>query len=64
MIQRVEQLVELEKQPFLIDANPLFEWAPGFEFEEEHVEEFEDVVPVNDIEEEREIEDDVNDVNI
>ena len=64
MIQRLEKLLKLEKQPVLLDANPLFEWEPGFEIEEEQVEEVEDVVPVNAIEEEQEIEDDVNDVNI
>ena len=28
VIQRVEQLAELEKQPVLVDANPFY-WSPG-----------------------------------
>ena len=29
VIQRVEQLAELEKKSVLVDSNPFFEWAPG-----------------------------------
>ena len=64
MIQRAEQLAELENKSVLVDVNPLFKWTSGFDIEEEHVGEVEDVVPVNAIKEEREIKDDVNDVNI
>ena len=39
VIQRVEQLAEIEKQPVLVDANPLFEWTPGVSIEEDNIEE-------------------------
>ena len=64
MIQIVEKLAEVKKQPILIDVNHFFEWTLGFEIEEEHVEEAENVLPVNGIKEEQEIEVAVIEVNI
>ena len=60
----MEQLSELENKPVFVYENPLFEWMPGFDIEEEHTEEAENMVPVNAIEEEQEIQDDEIDVNI
>ena len=34
VIQRVEELAEIEKQPVLVYYNPLFEWTPGVVIEE------------------------------
>ena len=39
VIQRVEQLAEIEKNPVLIDTNPFFEWAPEISIEEVEIEE-------------------------
>ena len=49
VIQRVEQLAELEKQPVLVDSNHFFEWTPGISIEEVEIEEdsAEDIVIEN-----------------